>query len=307
MTMMAPIWLLPLAGCIALAAAETAEPAPDAAAIMTKVAANTAASVDARRQYVYHQKIRASMIRMNGQPVRRETREYSVVPQKETTDKMLTAFSGEYLRGKRMTAYSMPGVKDKGDENDRRNLQSLTDELVNAGNARDGIPHDLFPLNADDLKYYKFTLKGDAAIAGRKAFDILFEPADSEGVCVRVGSTLHIDINSGSDPAREDGGVCRQWKGEAWIDAEDYQPVRIVTKMAKGVPWGVRFFMGINIKQFGFSIDYTRVAPGVWFPKTYGTEFAIEVLWGYKRSVTLSMENGDFRRTDARSTIRFEP
>jgi hypothetical protein len=91
-----------------------------------------------------------------------------------------------------------------------------------------------------------------------------------------------------------------------WIDEEDYQPTRIDTKLAKGIPWGIRVFMGINIRQLGFSLTYERVAPGVWFPATYGTEFRVQVFWGYKRTVTLSMENTDFRKTDAESTVQFE-
>jgi hypothetical protein len=30
------------------------------------------------------------------------------------------------------------------------------------------------------------------------------------------------------------------------------------------------------------------------------------VLWGYKRTITLSMENTEFRKTDARSSVTFE-
>jgi hypothetical protein len=104
-----------------------------------------------------------------------------------------------------------------------------------------------------------------------------------------------------------EGTLCRPWKGEAWIDAEDHQPIRIVTQLAKGVPWGVRVFLGIDVRQLGFSISYQRVAANVWFPATYGTEFRVVVFWGYKRTITMSMENTDFRKTDAKSTIQFDP
>lgn len=75
------IWLL-LAAC-SLAAAE--EPR-DALAIMQKVAANTAAATDARRQYVYTQSVRASLARGDGRIARKETRQFLVVPQETTTD-----------------------------------------------------------------------------------------------------------------------------------------------------------------------------------------------------------------------------
>lgn len=280
----------------------------DAFDIMKKVAANTTAATEDRRQYVYRQKVRASMIRTDGKVARKETREYTVIPQKATTDKTLISFSGEYRAGRRLAPYSQPGVKDKGDDQDRENIQHVLDELVNAGNTRDGIPHDLFPLSAEDLRYYKFALKGETSVRGRRTFDIVFEPAELKNVCIHVGTALHINISTGApDPAGTEESSCRQWKGEAWIDAEDYQPVRIETQMAKGVPWGVRVFLGMNVRQFGFSIDYRRVAENVWFPATYGTEFGFEVLWGYRRTMTLSMENSDFLKTDAKSTIYFDP
>ena len=87
--------------------------------IMKKVAANTAAATDARRQYVYRQKVRASLVRADGKVARKETREYTVIPQKATTDKTLVSFSGEYGAGNRLLPYSQPGVKDKGDDQDR--------------------------------------------------------------------------------------------------------------------------------------------------------------------------------------------
>jgi hypothetical protein len=274
---------------------------------MQKVAANTTAATEGRRQYVYHQKVIASLVRGDGKIAGKETREYAVVPQKTTTDKTLTSFSGEYRDGKRMVPYSQPGVKEKGDDGDRELVQKLADELVNAKNTRDGIPHDLFPLSSADLGYYKFSLKGETNLRGRRTWDILFEPANLKGLCIQAGPVFHLEASIGSaDTAAVDDRACHQWKGEAWIDAEEYQPVRIETKMAKGVPWGVRLF-GINVRQLGFSIHYQRLAENVWFPSTYGTEFNIVVFWGYKRAVTLSMENTAFRKTDADSTIHYDP
>lgn len=64
--------------------------------------------------------------------------------------------------------------------------------------------------------------------------------------------------------------------------------------------------MGINIRQLGFSLTYQRVAEGVWFPATYGTEFGVTLFWGYKRTITTSMENNDFRKTSAQAIVHFE-
>jgi len=269
-----------------------ADQSPDAAAIMTKVAANTTSATEARRQYVYKQRVRASLVRSDGQFARKETREYSVVPQRATTDKTLVSFSGEYRDHKRTVPYSQPGVTDKGNAGDLGLIEALVDELVNAKGSRDGIPRELFPLRSDELEYYKFTLKGEADVHGRHTYDILFEPAEIQGLCIHVGA--------------DEESPCHQWKGEVWIDVEDFQPVRIETQMAKAVPWGVRVFLGINVRQLGFSIDYQRVAENVWFPATYGTEFQLSLFWGYKRTVTLSLESSEFRKTGANSKIQYD-
>ena len=94
--------------------------------------------------------------------------------------------------------------------------------------------------------------------------------------------------------------------GEAWIDAAELQPVRIDTHLAFKVPWAVRTLLGTNLKQTGFAITYERVADGVWFPSTYGTEFEVDVLFFYKRTITMNLQNGGFRKTDADSTIEYD-
>lgn len=289
---------------------------PDSTAIMTKMAANTAAAVEARRQFVYREHARASLLLGNGRVVCKESREYDVVPQENRTEKKLTDFRGECRDGKNMVQYAppsatpAPGLKEKGAEGDNReSIAGFLDDLTNDPKSRDGIPHDLFPLSSDDLPSYRFTLKGEATVNGRRAFQILFEPAELKGVCVDVGDDksqykIHADLNQ--DEHVDVGRKCHPWKGEIWVDAEDLQPVRITTSLAKEIPWGIRVFMGIDIKQLGFSLSYRRVAPGVWFPATYGTEFHIQAFWAYKRTLTLSMENSDFRKASANSTVQFE-
>jgi hypothetical protein len=95
------------------------------------------------------------------------------------------------------------------------------------------------------------------------------------------------------------------WKGEVWVDAEDLQPARITTDLGTKIPWGVRWFLGTDVKQLWFSVTYQRVEPGVWFPVSYGGEFRLDVFWFYKRNITLGLESKDFRKTDASSTIDF--
>jgi len=205
-------------------------------------------------------------------------------------------------------------LKEKGEgievNGDRESIAGMINDLANDPNSRDGIPRQLFPLRSEELDSYKFTFKGETTVKGRRAWGITFEPVWHKGVCIDVGqddkpnTLFHADLNTGENPPEP--VHCRPWKGDVWVDVEDYQPVRVDTQLAKGIPWGVRVFMGINVRQLGFSLSYQRVGEGVCFPATYGTEFRITVFWGYKRTITMSMENSDFRKTDSQSTLQFK-
>ena len=268
--------------------------AEDATAIMVQVAANVEKAVDARRQYVYQQTVRASLARTNGQFARREKRQYLVIPSATGTEKKLMSFQGEHRKGKQSVTDQEP-VKDHQDAGiDAELLQDLTEELINAKTARDGIPHNLFPLRSVDLPAYAFTMKGELQHQGRRTYRIAFEPAKkAKEMCLHVGKDEENDC------------LDTPWMGEAWIDAAELEPVRIDTHLAFKVPWAVRTFLGTNLRQTGFAITYLRVADGVWFPATYGTEFEVDVLFFYKRTIAMNMESGGFQRTDATSKIEY--
>ena len=260
---------------------------------MSKVAANVEKAAEARKQYVYQQRVRSSLIRGRGQPSRKEDREYSVFPGEKGTDKKLVSFKGEYRKGKAMISYSEPGFKYQDNDIDGELIEDINDDLVNDKQSRDGIPHSLFPLRSKDLPQYRFSMKGEIEYKGRRTYQILFEPL----------KTVHC-IHIGSDDKDDCGG--QTWKGEAWIDAAELQPVRIDTQLAFSIPWGVRVFLGTNFRQMGFSVTYVRVGENVWFPATYGTEFRFNVLWGYRRTITLAMESSGFQKTDAVSKIEYD-
>lgn len=287
-----------LAACLTLQAGfgqnhdSTEITATGADAIMEKMAANMEKAADARRQYVYQQTIKGSMIR-GGQMSRKESREYSVTPQAVGTDKKLLSLNGEYRKGKQTLSYTEPGFKYKDEDIDGELLSDLIHELTDDKDSRDGISESLFPLRTKDLPAYRFTLKGKTDYKGRSTYEITFEPLPSKDICVHVGDAGH----ECDDPP---------WKGEVWVDGEDLQPVRIDTSLGKKIPWVVRNVLGTNVRQLGFSVSYARVADGVWFPSTYGTEFRVDLLWFYKRTITLSLVNSGFQRTEANSTITYE-
>lgn len=266
-----------------------------AAEIMAKVAANVESATEERTHYIYHQSVRSSLVRGNGKIARREKREYSAIPAPKATEKHLDSFTGEYRSGKQMVAYSEPRFKYKGVDLDGDLITDLTEGLVNDKDTRDGIPHQLFPFSSKDLPKYTFTLESEPQEHGRRMYQIAFEPLNKTN-CVHIGGDEDDECGDSAD-----------WAGDAWIDAEELQPVRVITHLKWKVPWGIRVFLGTNLRQTGFTINYLRVAPNVWFPSTYGTEFELKVLWGYTRTITLSMENTGFKRAGATSTIEYTP
>lgn len=267
----------------------------DPTVIMQRMAANMESTTDARRQYVYKQKINARLVRTNGQVARAEKREYTVAPNAEKTEKTLISLQGEYHKSKKdIVRYTEPGFEKGGLDIDGGIMEDLVDDLVNDKDTRDGIPHSFFPLRKKDLPAYKFTYLGATEVKGRKAHRIKFEPVGKVSSCVNIGSDESDDCST------------RPWKGEAVVDAEEYLPVRIYSDLTFKMPWGVKVFLGTNLRQTGFSVSYTRVAPNVWFPVSYGTEFRLDVLFGYKRVITLAMDSSEFQRTDAKSEITFQ-
>jgi hypothetical protein len=277
--------------CVAVLLSAPAIFADDAATIMAKVAANVEAASDARKQFVYRQTIRATMV---GNGIRKENRQYLVVPSPTKTEKTLLAFHSEYRKGKQTSIYEDPVANHRPNVLDAELIQDLTDDLVDAKNSRDGIPRGLFPLRSAALPGYSFTMKGESEREGRRVYQIAFEPAAKNDVCVHIGKDEDDDCDT------------EPWAGEVWIDAAELQPVRIDTHLAPKVPWADRTFLGTNLKQLGFAITYKRVAEGVWFPATYGTEFQIDVLFFYRRTITLNLESSGFQKTDATSTIQYD-
>ena len=72
------------------------------------------------------------------------------------------------------------------------------------------------------------------------------------------------------------------------------------------IPAAVKVMFGTDIKQLGFNVTYRKVTDELWFPATYGTEFYLKVLFGYKRNITMNVTNSDFRKASAESSIQFE-
>lgn len=246
---------------------------------MAKVAANQEKAQSARSQFVYKQDVHTRLLRTNNKLAREEKREYAVVPTSNGTHKELVKFSGKYEAKGKLIEYDHPDFQYKDTDIDGDLVSDLTDDLVNDKQSRDGVTMDLFPLTREKQADYSFHLEGTRELKGRKVYRVSFKPLEKE----------------------EFG-----WAGEVLVDAEEFQPVSVFTKLSRGIPWGVKVFLGTDVKQLGFNLTYTRVADGIWFPATYGTEFRIDVLWGYKRIITMAMTNSDFKRADVESKIEYK-
>ena len=255
-------------------AGSSAEKPLTAEAIMARVAANQDRSEKLRSQYVYHQRIRVASRKTNGKLLREETTEYHVVPQADSTKKILQRFTGRYWHKGKYLDYSGEQNPDS-DSLDGDVVRDLRDDLAK-DDTKDSLGRNLFPLTSAEQQKYKFRLLGRQELQGRDVYRIGFEPKD-KGDCA--------------------------WKGEALIDAAEFQPVNVFTKLAHGVPLLVRTMLGTNLPGIGFNVQYQRQPDGVWFPSTFGTEFRLHVLFFLNREVTMSLENTSFEHTHVDSRM----
>jgi hypothetical protein len=52
-------------------------------------------------------------------------------------------------------------------------------------------------------------------------------------------------------------------------------------------------------------VAYQKFGDGVWFPVSYGGEFEVRAVFFYKRTISVSMTNRDFRRTDVTTKVAY--
>ncbi len=251
--------------------------------IMSRVARNQAKTLDARTAYVYNQTQLLKMLRGSHKVARQERREYVVTPKDRGINKKLAHFEGQYERHGQYVSFDKPGYHYKSLDLDADLLQSFSEELTDDKSSRDGIAHDLFPLTYHQQLKYEFKLEGTETLEGRQVYRVSFAPK--------------------SKPKLDDDGAI--WKGEALIDAAEFQPVRVTTTMAWKMPLAVKTLLGTNISGLGFTVNYARIGEGVWFPVSYGGEFRFRGLFLYERTCTISMKNGDFKRTDVTSHLAY--
>ena len=265
-----------------LSAGWTLAQTPSVDEIMARVAANQDRALGMRTNWVYEQKQLLRMVRGNGKLAREEHREYVVTPGREGIDKQLVKFDGKYESKGQFYPYEKPGYTYKEMDIDGELIDDLSQDLAGDKSSKDGISNDLFPLTAKQQPKYRFRLAATEDYRGRRVYRVAFEPRR--------------DAHSGGDAI---------WKGEALIDAGEFQPVMIHSTMAIGIPAAVKILLGTNIRGLGFSVAYRKFEEGLWFPVSYGGEFEIRAVFFYKRTISINLTNGDFRRADVTSNVAY--
>jgi hypothetical protein len=253
--------------------------APSIDDIMARVAANQEKSVAARAQFVYRQEELFALRRGNGSMECQAKREYTVMPGPRGAVRQMV---------KSEDVSNQCSINLDGDSGKSASLhtggpanEGFSGSL---GESKDRIPRELFPLTAKQQRMYTYKLVGTETVQGRPAYRVSFRP----------------------NRQRDEDGSEGYWKGEALIDAAEFQPVLVTTDLTAKVPMAVQLLLGTNVKGVGFSVSYRRVADGVWFPASFGGEFKFNVLFFYRRSISINVKNSDFKRTDVNSNLAFD-
>jgi hypothetical protein len=294
----------------AAATAQSTAPATlTADEIMARVAQNQDRTEAARTHYVYMQHIRAASRKPGGRVMCEEITDSRVSPQANTSHQQLLTLDGRLWRNGQYVHYKtlqqdatdskskqvkteredLDGMDVDLVENLRKNLTNDgSDEKTNAGvdraenghdqpeGSRDGLGKGLFPLTSKRQQQYAFQLLGRQKMNGRDVYRVGFRPKDKN------------DFN---------------WKGEAFIDTHEFEPVVVYTQMSRKIPLAVRTLLGTNLPGLGFSVTYDREPDGVWFPVSFGTEFRMRVLFFIARDITISLENTHFEKTHSDARI----
>jgi hypothetical protein len=249
-------------------------PALAADAIMARVAANQDKAEALRKQYIYKQHIHIVTRKPNAKLMREETTDYRVVPTPEGTNKELLLLKGRYWHQKQYLDFTGEPVPEP-DSLDASLVKQFRDDLANT-DSKDGLGSHLFPLTTEQQEKYEFRLIGQEMQEGRSVYHIGFGPKDKKDY---------------------------DWAGEAFIDATDFQPVRVFTKLSRRIPFVVRTMLGTDLPGIGFDVHYHRQEDGVWFPTSFGTEFRLHVLFFLNRDISVSLENTAFEHTHVKSKI----
>jgi hypothetical protein len=272
-----------LAGPATVAQTAAAPDPLSADQIMAKVAANQDRTEAARSHYIYLQHIRMVSRKPGGKLMCEEVTDSRVSPQQKESQQQLMTLDGRYWQKGHYVHYTTlqeqetAGPKGKEVKTEKEDLDGLDIDLVENlrknladDKSKDGLGKGLFPLTTEQQEKYLFKLQGRQMMNGRDVYHVSFRPKDKNDF---------------------------DWKGEAFIDAHEFEPVVVYTVMSRKIPLAVRTLLGTNLPGLGFSVTYGREPDGVWFPVSFGTEFRMRVLFFIARDISMSLANTHFEKT----------
>ena len=227
--------------------------------IMARVGANQDRIEKLRSDYHCKEHIRVVTRKRNGRVMREETADYESVSTATGPQVQLRSLTGRYWHNGKYEDFNGEPVPDPKSW-DADYIHDVR-RCLTAESTCPGAPH-LFPLTTEEQNKYDFHLIGQETWKGRKTYRVGFAPKSKEMYA---------------------------WAGEAFIDANDFQPIRIFTKLSRNLPFVVRA-MGTNIAGFGYELDYHRDESGNWFPAAYGTEYELRLFFHINRTITVSMD-----------------
>jgi hypothetical protein len=272
-----------LAGPATVAQTAAAPDALSADQIMAKVAANQDRTEAARSHYIYLQHIRMLSRKPGGKLMCEEVTDSRVSPQQKESQQQLMTLDGRYWQKGHYVHYTTlqeqetSGPKGKEVKTEKEDLDGLDIDLVENlrknladDKSKDGLGKGLFPLTTEQQAKYLFKLQGRQTMNGREVYQLSFRPKDKDEF---------------------------DWKGEAFIDTHEFEPVVVYTVMSRKIPLAVRTLLGTNLPGLGFSVTYDREPDGLWFPVSFGTEFRMRVLFFVARDISMSLANTHFEKT----------
>lgn len=277
--------LILLCSCVPALAQSNAPPHPSADAIMARVAKLQDQAQAERAHYVYVQ--HAKVTSRRGRKIHcEEVTDVRVTPSTAGSQEQLLHLDGRLLlKGRYVTYHQLDADQAKddndisismGDDNaDRDMVESMRRNLLNT-KSKDGINANLFPLTSKEQAGEEFHYVGREHLNGRDVFHIQFRPKD-----------------------KSDYG----WKGDAYIDTVTGEPVVVSTALSRRIPAAVRVLLGTNVPGLGFTVVYAPQPDGVWFPASFSTEFAIHVLFFFRRTILIDAWNRDFEKTHVEARI----
>jgi hypothetical protein len=258
-------------------AAQDSETKLSAEDIMRRVAANQDREQSARVQFVYEEQVRVATRYSNGKLAREEQAAFYVTPNAKGTERKCIGIEGRFRQKGGYQEFKGEPVPEE-DSLDGGLTSGMRRDLIN-DDSKDGLSKDLFPLTSEEQKDLEFQLAEEMIANGRPAYRIRFKPKDSG------------DIG---------------WAGETIIDKEEFQPVSVYTRLSKRLPLFVRALLGTDVPGLGFNTHYRRLEKDVWFPDSFGTEFRLRALFFINRTITVSMENKNFKHVAVDAEIHYE-